>query len=81
MDTRKKHNDVAAICRDALLGKIKELPVVPWDQIIYQFSKGMAGTELDAERIRNTFLACVRRDERFQALLTPSERRRIAHEA
>jgi hypothetical protein len=81
MGTRKKHNQIAEVCRDALLRRIRELPVVPWDQIIYTFAQGMAGTELDDERIENTFLACVRKDERFQALLTPQQRRRIAQQA
>lgn len=81
MGTRKTHNDIATICRDRLLSRIKEIPVVPWDKIIYTFSQGMAGTELDEKRIGDTFMACVRKDERFQALLTPQQRRRIAHEA
>ena len=80
----KTHNEIAIICRDAILKKgleIKELSVVPWDNIIFNFSQGMAGTELDTFRIENTFLACVRNDERYQALLTPQQRKKIAHEA
>lgn len=81
MATRKRHNQIAEICRDALLSRIHELPVIPWDQIIYAFARGMTGTDLDRGRIENTFLACVRKDERFQALLTPQQRRKIAQEA
>lgn len=81
MSTRKKHNQIAEICRDALLCRIRKLPVVPWDQIIYTFAQNMTGTELDNKRIEDTFLACVRKDERFQALLTPQQRRKIAQQA
>ena len=84
MCTRKSHNEIAEICRDALLKRsivLKELSIVPWDQIIFNFSQGMAGTDLDRQRIEDTFLACVRVDERYQALLTPQQRRKIALQA
>jgi hypothetical protein len=79
----KSHNDVAVICRDALLKKklsLKSLPVVPWDNIIYTFADGMAGTSLDKRRIAAMFLACVRLDQRIQAILTPVERDLISSE-
>jgi hypothetical protein len=74
---RKTHNEIAVICRDALLKKkinVGSLPVVPWDHIVYTFAEGMAGTNLDKRRISAMFLACVRLDQRIQAILTPIER-------
>jgi hypothetical protein len=79
----KSHNDIAIICRDALLKKkiiLKSLPVVPWDNIIYTFAEGMSGTNLDKRRIASMFLACVRLDPRIQAILTPVERDLISSE-
>lgn len=76
----KTHNDVAVICRDALLEKkiaLKSLPVVPWDNIVFTFAEGMDGTELDNKRISDMFLAVVRLDKRIQAILTPIERELI----
>ena len=73
----KSHNQIAVVCRDALLKKkidVGSLPVVPWDRIIFTFAQGMAGTELDKRRISAMFLACVRLDQRIQAILTPTER-------
>lgn len=81
MSIIKTHNEIAALCRDALFERIGKVSIVPWDKIIYTFSEGMSGTELDNKRIENTFLACVRKDERFQALLTPQERRKIEQKA
>jgi hypothetical protein len=74
---RKTHNEIAVICRDVLLKKkinVGSLPVVPWDHIIYTFAEGMSGTDLDKRRISAMFLACVRLDQRIQAILTPIER-------
>lgn len=79
----KSHNDVAIICRDALIKKkisLKSLPIIPWDNIIYSFAEGMAGTSLDKRRVANMFLACVRLDQRIQAILTPVERDLISAE-
>lgn len=78
----KGHNEIAVICRDSLLKKkleLKSLPIIPWDSIIFTFAEGMAGTDLDKRRISNMFLACVRLDERIQAILTPVERELISH--
>ena len=79
----KSHNDIAIICRDALLKKkivLKSLPIIPWDNIIFTFAEGMAGTDLDRKRIAAMFLACVRLDQRIQAILTPVERDLISSE-
>ena len=60
---RKTHNEIAVICRDALIEKkinIKKLPVVPWDHIVYTFCEGLDGTELGKKRIANMFIAVVR---------------------
>lgn len=76
----KTHNEIAVICRDALIEKkitLKSLPVVPWDNIVYVFAEGLDGTELDNKRISDMFLACVRLDKRIQAILTPMERELI----
>lgn len=84
MSTKKSHNDVAVICRDAIIRRgipVSELSIVPWDQIIFTYSRGMAGTNLEKSAIENTFLACIRNDERYQALLTPQQREKISHEA
>ena len=79
---RKSHNEIAIICRDALIEKrvnIKKLPVVPWDHIIYTFCEGLDGTDLDRKRIADMFIAVVRLDKRIQAILTPGERDLIDH--
>jgi hypothetical protein len=77
---RKEHNEIAAICRDALIEKkieIKKLPVIPWDNIVFTFCEGLDGTELDEKRIADMFIAVVRQDKRIQAILTPEEKELI----
>ena len=79
----KSHNEIATICRDVLLNKkisLKFLPIIPWDNIIYTFAEGMSGTVLDKRRIAAMFLACVRYDQRIQAILKPAERELISSE-
>jgi hypothetical protein len=77
---RKTHNEIAVICRDTLIEKkisIKSLPVVPWDHIVYTFCQGLEGTTLGKKRISKMFIACVRQDQRIQAILTPIEKELI----
>lgn len=77
---RKTHNEIAIICRDALIEKkinIKHLPVVPWDNIVFTFCEGLEGTELDNKRISDMFIAVIRQDKRIQAILTPEEKELI----
>lgn len=61
--------------------KLKNLPIVPWDQIIYTFAKGMTGTPLSKKKISDMFLACMREDGRIQAILTKRQKKMIAKEA
>ena len=78
---RKTHNEIAVICRDALIEKkinIKRLPVVPWDHIVYTFCEGLDGTELSKKRIADMFIAVVRLDQRIQAILSTREKELIA---
>ena len=78
---RKSHNEIAVICRDALIEKkinIRRLPVVPWDHIVFTFCEGLEGTELGKKRIADMFIAVVRLDQRIQAILSPKEKELIA---
>jgi hypothetical protein len=74
---RKTHNEIAIICRDALIEKkisLKKLPVVPWDNIVFTFCEGLDGTTLGKKRISDMFIAVVRLDKRIQAILSPTEK-------
>lgn len=78
---RKTHNEIAVICRDALLDKkisLKKLPVVPWDNLVFTFCEGLEGTTLGKKRISDMFIVVVRLDQRIQAILSPSEKELIA---